>query len=63
MLATTGQPVPNAKKFCLRGGCAWSGYPHTFAFDTLRILQQHQGHLDPPGPVFVALKADPEIEK
>jgi thiamine pyrophosphate-dependent acetolactate synthase large subunit-like protein len=60
---TGGQPVPNAKNIAYDVVARGAGYPHTFAFDTLEDFSNNiKAILDLPGPVFVALKVDPEIE-
>ena len=59
---TGGQPVPNAEEMeydVVAQGC---GYPSTYAIDNLEdFTSQIAEILDQPGPVFVALKIDPEI--
>ena len=60
---TGGQPVPNAKNIAYDVIARGAGYPHTFAFATLEDFSNNiKAILDLPGPVFVALKVDPEIE-
>ena len=60
---TGGQPVPNAKNLAYDVIARGAGYPHTFSFDTLEDFSNNiKAILDLPGPVFVALKVDPEIE-
>jgi thiamine pyrophosphate-dependent acetolactate synthase large subunit-like protein len=60
---TGGQPVPNAKNIAYDVIARGAGYPHTFAFHTLKDFSTNiKAILDLPGPVFVALKVDPEIE-
>ena len=59
---TGGQPVPNAEQMeydVVAQGC---GYPATYAIDNLEdFASQIEEILGQPGPVFVALKIDPEI--
>jgi phosphonopyruvate decarboxylase len=60
---TGGQPVPNAKDIAYEVIARGAGYPHTYAFDNLEDFSNNiKAILDSPGPVFVALKVDPEIE-
>ena len=60
---TGGQPVPNAKNLAYDVIARGSGYPHAYAFDTLEDFSANiKAILDLPGPVFVALKVDPEVE-
>jgi phosphonopyruvate decarboxylase len=60
---TGGQPVPNASNIAYDVIARGAGYPHTFAFDSLEAFSTNiKAILDQPGPVFVALKVDPEIE-
>ena len=60
---TGGQPVPNAKNLAYDVVARGAGYPQTYAFDTLEDFSDNlKAILDQPGPVFVALKVDPEIE-
>jgi thiamine pyrophosphate-dependent acetolactate synthase large subunit-like protein len=60
---TGGQPVPNAKNIAYDVIARGAGYAHTFAFDRLEDFSNNlKAILDLPGPVFVALKVDPEIE-
>jgi thiamine pyrophosphate-dependent acetolactate synthase large subunit-like protein len=60
---TGGQPVPNAKNIAYDVIARGAGYPHTFAFDRLEDFANNlKAILDLPGPVFVGLKVDPEIE-
>ncbi|MDZ7379783.1 MAG: thiamine pyrophosphate-dependent enzyme, partial [candidate division KSB1 bacterium] len=60
---TGGQPVPNAKNIAydvIARGC---GYPRAFAFDKLEDFARNiKAILEAPGPVFVAMKVEPEIE-
>ena len=60
---TGGQPVPNAKNIAYDVIAKGSGYPATYAFDNLEdFTNQIEEILGQPGPVFVALKVEPEIE-
>jgi thiamine pyrophosphate-dependent acetolactate synthase large subunit-like protein len=60
---TGGQPVPNAKNIAYDVVARGAGYPQTYAFDNLEDFSNSiKAILDQPGPVFVALKVDPEIE-
>jgi thiamine pyrophosphate-dependent acetolactate synthase large subunit-like protein len=60
---TGGQPVPNAKNLAYDVVARGAGYPQAYAFDDLEDFANNiKAILDQPGPVFVALKVDPEIE-
>jgi thiamine pyrophosphate-dependent acetolactate synthase large subunit-like protein len=60
---TGGQPVPNAKNVAYDVIARGSGYPRTFALDTLEDFANNiKAILDQPGPVFVTMKVVPEIE-
>jgi thiamine pyrophosphate-dependent acetolactate synthase large subunit-like protein len=60
---TGGQPVPNAKNLAYEVVARGAGYPQAYAFDNLEDFSNNiKAILDQPGPVFVALKVDPEIE-
>ncbi|HXH12532.1 MAG TPA: thiamine pyrophosphate-dependent enzyme [Alphaproteobacteria bacterium] len=60
---TGGQPVPNAKNIAYDVIARGAGYPRAYAFETLEDFSSNiKAILDEPGPVFVALKVDPEIE-
>jgi thiamine pyrophosphate-dependent acetolactate synthase large subunit-like protein len=60
---TGGQPVPNAKNLAYDVVARGAGYPQAYAFDNLEDFSNNiKAILDQPGPVFVALKVDPEIE-
>jgi thiamine pyrophosphate-dependent acetolactate synthase large subunit-like protein len=60
---TGGQPVPNAKNIAYDVVARGAGYPQTYAFDNLEDFSNNiKAILEQPGPVFVALKVDPEIE-
>ena len=59
---TGGQPVPNAKAVKYDTLAQGAGYPTAYAFDNLETFEnQIEGILSRPGPVFVALKVNPEI--
>ena len=59
---TGGQPVPNAEQMEYEVVAQGCGYPATYAIDNLEdFASQIDEILGQPGPVFVALKIDPEI--
>ena len=59
---TGGQPVPNAEQMEYEVVAQGCGYPATYAIDNLEdFASQIEDILGQPGPVFVALKIDPEI--
>ncbi len=59
---TGGQPVPNAANVQYDVLARGAGYPSTYAFDALEDFSAHiAAILAQPGPVFVALKVEPEI--
>ncbi len=59
---TGGQPVPNAEAISYDIVAQGCGYPRTYAIDNLEdFTSQIDEILGQPGPVFVALKVDPEI--
>ncbi len=59
---TGGQPVPNADVMAYDVVAQGCGYPRTYAIDNLEdFTNQIEEILAQPGPVFVALKIDPEI--
>ena len=59
---TGGQPVPNADMMAYDVVAQGCGYPTTYAIDNLEdFTNQIEEILSKPGPVFVALKIDPEI--
>ena len=59
---TGGQPVPNADVMAYDVVAQGCGYPTTYAIDNLEdFTNQIEEILSKPGPVFVALKIDPEI--
>jgi thiamine pyrophosphate-dependent acetolactate synthase large subunit-like protein len=60
---TGGQPVPNAKNVAYDVMARGAGYPRAFAFDKLEDFANNiQAILGQPGPVFVTMKVEPEIE-
>lgn len=60
---TGGQPVPNAKNVAYDKIALGAGYPRAYAFTEIGALSgEIAGIFAQPGPVFVALKVDPEIE-
>ena len=60
---TGGQPVPNAKTVAYDVIARGAGYPRAFAFDKLDDFAGSIATiLAEPGPVFVALKVEPEVE-
>lgn len=60
---TGGQPVPNAKNVAYDVLARGAGYPRVFAFDNLETFTINiEPILSKPGPVFAAMKVDPEIE-
>jgi thiamine pyrophosphate-dependent acetolactate synthase large subunit-like protein len=59
---TGGQPVPNAKNVQYDQLARASGYQRTYAFTNLEEFTGAIGDImNGPGPVFVALKVQPEI--
>ncbi len=59
---TGGQPVPNADIMAYEVVAQGCGYPATYSIDNLEdFSSQLEEILSQPGPVFVALKIDPEI--
>jgi len=59
---TGGQPVPNAKNVRYDEIARGSGYPRTYAFSNLEEFTGAVGDIMAgAGPVFVALKVQPEI--
>lgn len=59
---TGGQPVPNAEMMAYDLVAQGCGYPSTYSIDNLEdFTNQIEEILSQPGPVFVALKIDPEI--
>ena len=59
---TGGQPVPNAEVMAYDVVAQGCGYPATYSIDNLEdFANQIEEILGQPGPVFVALKIDPEI--
>ena len=60
---TGGQPVPNAEYIYYAQMAAAAGYPSTFNFTDLEELTTSMGKImNTEGPVFVAIKINPEIE-
>jgi len=60
---TGGQPVPNAEYINYAQMAAAAGYPSTFNFTDLEELTTSMGKImNTEGPVFVAIKINPEIE-
>ena len=60
---TGGQPVPNAKHVKYDMIAKGSGYPRAFAFDQLDAFSKALPDiLEQKGPVFVAMKVEPEVE-
>ena len=59
---TGGQPVPNAEVMAYDVVAQGCGYPSTYSIDNLEDFKnQIEGILGQPGPVFVALKIEPEV--
>jgi thiamine pyrophosphate-dependent acetolactate synthase large subunit-like protein len=60
---TGGQPVPNAKNVQYDLIAKGAGYPRSFAFDELGAFEKALPDiLEQKGPVFVAMKVEPEVE-
>ena len=60
---TGGQPVPNAKNVAYDVMAKGAGYPRTYSFDNLEdFSNQIEEIMSGPGPVFVAMKVNPEVE-
>ena len=60
---TGGQPVPNAKNVDYMMLAKASGYPRAYSFTELDALSAALPEiLGKPGPVFVAMKVNPEVE-
>lgn len=60
---TGGQPVPNAKNVAYDVIARGAGYPRACAYDSLEALDRALPEiLGKPGPVFVALKAHPDVQ-
>lgn len=60
---TGGQPVPNAKNVDYMMLAKASGYPRAYAFTELDALTAALPEvLGQPGPVFVAMKVNPDVE-
>ena len=59
---TGGQPVPNAEQMAYELVAQGCGYPTVYAIDNLEEFENRIDEiLAQPGPVFVALKVDPEV--
>jgi thiamine pyrophosphate-dependent acetolactate synthase large subunit-like protein len=59
---TGGQPVPNAKGVKYDALAKSAGYPDAYAYDNLETFSINvERILAKPGPVFVALKVEPEV--
>ena len=60
---TGGQPVPNAKKLAYHEVARACGYPRAYTYDDVdSFAGSVEGILNEPGPVFVWLKVNPDIE-
>lgn len=60
---TGGQPVPNAANVAYDRIALAAGYPASHACTSLESFEVNVGRiLAAPGPVFVAMKIEPEIE-
>ena len=60
---TGGQPVPSAQEIDYAGMALNAGYADAYSFDNLEDLATSLPEiLATPGPVFVAVKVEPEIE-
>lgn len=60
---TGGQPVPGAQRINFADMAKAAGYAATYSFDSIEPLKAQIGKiLAEPGPVFVAVKVEPEIE-
>jgi thiamine pyrophosphate-dependent acetolactate synthase large subunit-like protein len=60
---TGGQPVPHAKTIAYHDVARACGYPRTYAYDNLESFSINvERILGEPGPVFIALKVNPDIE-
>ena len=60
---TGGQPVPNATTIAYHDVARACGYPRAYAYDNLETFSINvERILGEPGPVFVALKVNPDIE-
>lgn len=59
---TGGQPVPNAERMAYEVVAQGCGYRASYAIDNLEDFASRLDEiLGQPGPVFVALKVDPEV--
>ncbi len=60
---TGGQPVPHAKTIKYHDVARACGYTRTYAYDNLETFSINvERILSEPGPVFVALKVNPDVE-
>lgn len=60
---TGGQPVPNAENISYASIARGAGYAATYEFDELEDFANNvESILNQPGPVFIAMKINPEIE-
>jgi phosphonopyruvate decarboxylase len=60
---TGGQPVPNAENIDYAGLARSAGYANTHSFSNLEdFVTEVESVLQEEGPVFVAIKVEPEIE-
>lgn len=60
---TGGQPVPNAKSIAYDAMARAAGYAGAYAFDNLESLAVNiEAILKEPGPVFVAMKVQAEVQ-
>ena len=60
---TGGQPVPHAKTIAYHDIARACGYPRAYAYDNLETFSINvERILGEPGPVFIALKVNPDIE-
>ena len=60
---TGGQPVPHAHTVAYHDIARACGYPRAYAYDNLETFSINvERILGEPGPVFVALKVNPDIE-
>jgi thiamine pyrophosphate-dependent acetolactate synthase large subunit-like protein len=59
---TGGQPVPNAKNVKYDALARAAGYPRAYSFTSLEEFTGAIGDImGEPGPVFVAMKVQPEV--
>jgi thiamine pyrophosphate-dependent acetolactate synthase large subunit-like protein len=60
---TGGQPVPNAENISYASIAHGAGYAATYEFDKLEDFASNVERIfNEPGPVFIAMKINPEIE-